>query len=174
MKGLHLYLYLDSLLSSEPYSQMFSFTYIGNLPEGIKLLNSTHIPALSQSQLADELPKHHIYLTASQCEPGGNHQVEGALSGLPLLYLSSGCMPEYCSGYGLPFTGISDFSEALFGLINNYQLYRSRVLSYPFDSELMCKKYLKLLKVLSNKKSPSLRSKYLQHPLCLLSSFTVF
>ena len=30
--------------------------------------------------------------------------MEGALCGLPILYVNSGALPEYCNNYGLEFT----------------------------------------------------------------------
>ena len=54
-------------------------------------------------ELADIIKENNIYLTASLIEPGGNHQNEGLNCGLPVLYLNSGCMEEYCKGYGLDY-----------------------------------------------------------------------
>ena len=31
------------------------------------------------------------------------HHIEGALSGLPLIFRKSGALPEYCSDYGIEF-----------------------------------------------------------------------
>ena len=47
-------------------------------------------------ELANELRKHDIYITGSKNEPSGNHHMEGALCGLPILYVNSGALPEYC------------------------------------------------------------------------------
>ena len=63
--------------------------------------------------LAAELKRHHAYVTGSMNEPGGNHQNEGALCGLPLLYRRSGCMPEYCAGFGIDFAGVDEVPAAL-------------------------------------------------------------
>ena len=38
----------------------------------------------------NELKKHDIYITASENEPSGNHHMEGALCGLPILFKDSG------------------------------------------------------------------------------------
>ena len=48
---------------------------------------SNHV---GNSYLANELKKHDIYITASENEPSGNHHMEGALCGLPILYKDSG------------------------------------------------------------------------------------
>ena len=36
--------------------------------------------------------------------PSGNHHIEGALCGLPLMYLNSGGTPEYCKDFGLEYS----------------------------------------------------------------------
>ena len=50
-----------------------------------------YVPPLDGEALAAELRSHHVYITGSQNEPGGNHQNEGALCGLPIIYRTSGC-----------------------------------------------------------------------------------
>ena len=40
-------------------------------------------------------------------EPGGNHQNEAINCGLPVLYKDSGCMKEYCDGFGICFDEIN-------------------------------------------------------------------
>ena len=68
------------------------------------------------------MKKHHGYITASINEPGGNHQNEGALCGLPLLYSNSGCLPEYCDGYGIKFSK-SNFENKLIEFFQNYSFF---------------------------------------------------
>ena len=74
------------MLSIKKFNNFFEFTYVGNLPKGFSFKNSNYIKPLHSKNLATELKKHHVYLTASINEPGGNHQNEAALCGLPLLY----------------------------------------------------------------------------------------
>ncbi len=141
MKGWDIYSKIDSLLSNDYWRERFSFTFVGNLPEGVKLQNSTHVSPISGTDLAKVISSHHGYLTASINEPGGNHQNEGALCGLPLLYRDSGCMPEYCSGFGLSF----DESNIEIKLIEFYGKYNSLVEvmpSYPHNSLVMAKEYV--------------------------------
>ena len=141
MKGWDVYSKIDALVANDYWRQKFSFTYVGNLPTGIRLQNSTHILPMSGIDLAKEISSHHGYLTASINEPGGNHQNEGALCGLPLLYRDSGCMPEYCSGYGLSFNE----SNIEVRLIEFYEKYNSLVKvmpSYPHTSSAMAKEYV--------------------------------
>jgi len=112
MKGFDVYSKLDNLLSSKELNKNINFTYIGNLPKNFYFRNSTHIQPLSGRELAKELSNHHVYLTASINEPAGMHHIEGALSGLPLIYRKSGALPEYCKGYGLQFIN-DDFIEKI-------------------------------------------------------------
>ena len=74
--------------------------------------------------MANELKKHHVYLTASLNEPSGNHHIEAAQCGLPILYINSGGIPEYCSGYGVEFNE-DNFQEKLYVLSENYEFFRN-------------------------------------------------
>ena len=62
--------------------------------------------------LANELKKHDIYITASENEPSGNHHMEGALCGLPILYKDSGSTSEYCNNFGVSYE-IESFLKSL-------------------------------------------------------------
>jgi hypothetical protein len=149
-KGFDIYTKLDSMISQEPWNKKIEFTYVGNLPKGFKFKSATHIPALDGIDLAKELRKHHIYLTASVNEPGGNHQNEGALCGLPLLYRRSGCMQEYCDGYGEPFSEYT-FEDSLYKIIANYFSLQSSMLNYPHTAKVMCAQYIRLFDDLTGK-----------------------
>ena len=160
MKGFDVYNKLDHILES--YKQLFKFTYIGNLPKGIKFKNIRHIEPLDGVDLSTELKKHHIYLTASINEPGGNHQNEGALCGLPLVYRNSGCMPEYCDGFGISFDDIYDVESALLNARAEYGNLVQKIKSYPNTAEKTCKEYIKLFEslLLSREKIVSSRKKF--------------
>ena len=97
MKGFDIYMHIDKMLNQVKWKNLIEFTYIGNLPKGFYFKNVKYIKPLNGLALAEELKKHDAYLTASINEPGGNHQNEGALCGLPLIYRESGCLPEYCT-----------------------------------------------------------------------------
>ena len=103
--------------------------------------HARHVPPLDGEALAEELRAHHAYLTASLNEPGGNHQNEGALCGLPLLYRRSGCMPEYCEGFGVPFDE-TDFESRLEELVARYDTLAAAMPAYPHTAERMCARYL--------------------------------
>ncbi|HML24872.1 MAG TPA: hypothetical protein PKD09_24670 [Aggregatilinea sp.] len=130
LKGFDIYQRLDELLGTDAVRERFAFTYIGNLPDGFTFHNTTYLPPKHGPELAAALRENHVYLTASQNEPGGNHQNEGACCGLPLLYRESGCMPEYCAGFGVPFTA-ETFETALDEMAATYEMWAARMPEYP-------------------------------------------
>ena len=96
--------------------------------------------------MSDELGKHDIYVTGSINEPSGNHHIEGALCGLPVLYKESGGVPEYAKEFGESFN--DDFSEKLKLIIENYSYYQNKMSKYPFVSESMLMSITSYLKTL--------------------------
>ncbi len=137
MKGFDVYEQIDALLDDPAWKDRIAFTYVGNLPKGFSFRNARYVPPLDGEALASELRRHQGYVTASINEPGGNHQNEGALCGLPLLYRESGCMPEYCTGYGVSFTGPGDFVAALQTYIRDYPNLAARMPDYPHTAARM-------------------------------------
>ena len=119
MKGFKTYKNIDKLLSEKFWNSKLIFTYIGNYPKNINFQNTKLIEPLSEKALAEELKKHDIYITASLNEPSGNHHIEAAQCGLPILYVNSGGITEYCQEYGLEFSE-GNVAEKLEYLINNY------------------------------------------------------
>ena len=150
-KGFFIYEKLDNLLNNSEWADKVEFTYIGNLPKNFTFKNTTHIPPLSGINLAKEIKKSHIYLTASLNEPSGNHHIEGAQCGLPLLYINSGGIPEYCSGYGVEFNH-ENFIEKLQLIMNNYEEQVKKVGEYPRNSEKMCQEFTEIFENLLNNK----------------------
>ena len=125
---------------------------------------------MTTAQLGEVLPRHHIYLTASQFEPGSNHQNEGACCGLPLLYITSGGLPEYCSGYGVSFT-VETFESKLEEITGNYSYWCKKIANYPHTSDKMCKQYLDLFNDLVDKNQQLTKSRRLwRDPLFMLRS----
>jgi hypothetical protein len=139
-KGFTIYKKLDELLSKSEYKEKLEFTYIGNLPSKFKFQNSSVVNPLSGRALANEVKKHHAYLTGSLNEPSGNHHIEGAQCGLPILYIDSGGIPEYCENYGLKFTE-NNFETILQEFILNFSKLKSNMHTYPHDSDQMCSEY---------------------------------
>lgn len=144
MKGFDIYARLDAMLDDVHWRGRIAFTYVGNLPAGFAFRHATHIAPLNGHALAEELKRHHGYITASLNEPGGNHQNEGAACGLPLLYRRSGCMPEYCEGFGVAFDA-DDFPAQLEHYLAAYPQLVSRMAAWPHTADRMTRDWLTLL-----------------------------
>lgn len=157
MKGLDVYQAIGRLIGRDTSTNKIQLTYIGNLPAGMSLDSIRYVAPLNGEALAAELSAHHAYVTGSINEPGGNHQNEGALCGLPLLYRDSGCMPEYCEGFGVPFAGPGDVEEALHKLKRDYRQLVARMPAYPWTAKRMTTEWLALFEQL-HKDSDVLRA----------------
>jgi hypothetical protein len=143
MKGFDIYARLDKLLADPIWRDRIEFTYIGNLPLGYQFQYANYLTPISGEQLARELAMHHVYVTASVNEPAGMHHIEGALSGLPILFRDSGGLPEYCRGFGIEFSG-DNFIQALEMMFNRYLDLKRAMPTYPHSAERMCAEYLTL------------------------------
>lgn len=151
MKGFDVYIKLDKLLNKKIWKDSLIFTYIGNLPKRFKFKNTKHINPLNGKDLAFELSKNHVYISASINEPAGMHHIEGALSGLPIIYRNSGALPEYCSRFGIVFEE-DNFLPAIEKMIQEYDKYKNAIVNYPYNSIKMTSNYLNLFdKLLSQK-----------------------
>ena len=150
-KGFDIYEKFDLLLGSNEYSEQFEFKYIGNLPDNFYFKNTQVVKPLSGLKLATELKKSHVYLTGSLNEPSGNHHIEGALCGLPILFVASGALPEYCNDFGVSFTK-DNFPEKLIEIKNSYDTLKRNLNNYPFKAEIMCSEYEKLFTEIINER----------------------
>ncbi len=140
-KGFQIYKKIDEKLAISEFKNNYEFTYIGNLPKNFKFSNSQHIRPLSGNDLSSELKKHHLYITASLNEPSGNHHIEAAQCGLPLLYIESGGIPEHCDGYGISFNE-QNFFEKLNEAHKDYFSNQKKIVTYPLNANAMSKNYL--------------------------------
>ena len=131
-KGYLEYKQLDNFLNFENYNNLFEFTFIGNKPKDIQFKNINVLEPLEGKMLANELKKHDIYITASENEPSGNHHMEGALCGLPILYKDSGATTEYCKDFGISYE-IESFLESLDSIKKNYDNFILKLNKYPYD-----------------------------------------
>ena len=78
------------------------------------------------------------------------HHIEGALSGLPIIYKNSGALPEYCKNYGVCFNNL-EFIKAIEEMISNYDIYKKNLKNYPNTATQMSKNYLDLFNELKEK-----------------------
>lgn len=141
MKGFDVYVLIDELLSDARWRERISFTYLGNLPKNFRFKNALYLQPERDVEIAKILRQHHAYVTGSLNEPGGNHQNEAAQCGLPVLFLQSGCMPEYLEGYGIGYKSAGDFVEALEDLMSNYTGALDSMASYPNNLSKTCQEY---------------------------------
>lgn len=151
MKGFDIYERFDRLLDSPEYAGRFAFTYIGRLPPGFRFRNTSVEEPQYGEHLAHLLQQQHVYLTASRNEPAGMHHIEGALCSLPVLYIRSGALPEYCEGFGLAFDE-SSFEEQLLAIRREYPVWKARMRCYPHDAVRMCTAYMSLFTELAGQR----------------------
>lgn len=144
LKGHDIYQKIDKLLDREDFSKKYEFTFIGNYPKNLIYKNTKVISPLSGKELAEELKVHHIYITASRNEPAGLHHIEGALCGLPILYINSGALPEYCQGFGIEFN-TDNFEGKLEVMRRDYFQLVSRLRYYDKTGKKMADHYYHLL-----------------------------
>ncbi|MCX8043098.1 MAG: hypothetical protein N3B18_03120 [Desulfobacterota bacterium] len=168
MKGFALYKRIDDLLEQGRMGGAISYTYIGNLPEGFSFRRARYLPPLSGHALAAELRRHHVYVTASVNEPGPHHVNEAACCGLPLLYLKSGAVLEYCDGFGIAFTE-ANFEDKLKEMMLSYHTFVARMPNFPLTANAMCAQYETLFQNLIMRRDELIKRRHwLQHPLWLL------
>ena len=160
MKGFDIYQHIDRMLADPTWKKRLEFTYIGNLPAGFQFHNARHVSPLNGAALAREIKQHHAYVTASINEPGGNHQNEAGACGLPLLYRRSGCLPEYCDGFGIPFDE-HDFDFALDKMFVEYGNLIPRMADWPHLSPRTCAEYIQLFESLVLQRESILAKRHL-------------
>lgn len=157
-KGFDTYSILDELVKSKFHGYDLSFTYIGKKPKNFVFKNSDYILPLSGDELANEIKKHHIYVTGSLNEPSGNHHIEGAQCGLPLLYINSGGIPEYCDGYGIMYS-LENLKEKLKEIIMNYDAYKDLIKTYNNDALVMSREYEQFFYSMMNRKNEIIKKR---------------
>lgn len=146
-KGHDVYQALDKLLDNPEMAKKYQFTYVGARPKDLVYRNTAFIDPLAGKELANELRKHHVYITGSKNDPGPMHPIEAALSGLPILYINSGALPELCRGYGIEFD-LEILPEKLEEMRQKYSVFKKALEAYPNTSARMGKDYLDLFKKL--------------------------
>lgn len=151
MKGFDIYKKLDTLLNQNEFSNKYEFTIIGNTPANMEFSNTKIISPLYGIELSKELKKHDIYITGSKNEPSGNHHMEAAMCGLPILYFRSGGVYEYCKDFGLEYEN-NNLKEKIIEITENYDLYVQKLNNYPFSFENAFEEFLDFINnVISNK-----------------------
>ena len=160
-KGFDVYDKLDKLIGLDDWKDKIEFNYIGNLPKKFKFKNANHIDPLSGTELANAIKQNHLYITGSLNEPSGNHHIEAAQCGLPILYIDSGGVKEYCEGFGIKYD-VSNLQEAISTFMKDSKLYYENMKNYPFSSERMCKDFENLFFDLLEKREEIYSTRYFE------------
>lgn len=142
-KGWDVYQHLDKMIGSGQLPQV-EFTFIGNPWSGAKLRHTTVLAPTSGQALAHLLKQHHVYISASQNEPAGMHAIEALQCHLPIVYRTSGSLPEYCEPYGIPFSGVTDSVPAMNRMKAEYVTKLTALHNFTYTAADMCQQYLEL------------------------------
>lgn len=102
-KGFDIYERVDLMLGQPAWRGKIDFTVIGALPYGFRLRHARHVPMLFGPEIPAALKQQHAYLTGARGEAAPMHAIEAMQCGLPIFYIDSGALPEYCQGFGLSF-----------------------------------------------------------------------
>ena len=151
-KGFDVYQKIDNMLSEKYWNEKIEFTYIGNVPKDFSFKNSDKVEPLSGLELANKIKQSHIYITASINEPSGNHHIEAAQCSLPIMYINSGGIPEYCKDFGIMFD-LTTLEEKILYALMNYKKYQKNMSNYPFNASTMSSEYLCEFNNLLNQKT---------------------
>tara|TARA_Y100000593_G_scaffold94538_1_gene194101 strand:- start:698 stop:1621 length:924 start_codon:yes stop_codon:yes gene_type:complete len=133
-KGFLTYKYLDETLDFNKYE----FFFMGRSPVAFKSIVS--LGALGSQEVADELRKSDIFITASENDPCSNSLIEALASGLPVLALNSGGHPELVRSGGLLYNKKEDIINKLENICNNYRNYQTGAPNNTIESA--AKEYL--------------------------------
>lgn len=140
MKGFDLYKYIDEKFI--PNNPNFEFTYVGRYSKKYNPKHTKVIPPLHGKWLGDEIRKHDIYVTASRFEPCGMHHVEGAASGLPVIYhTDGGGINELCSNHGEEISTVEDFDKVLNKVLENIDYYKNKIDYSNLNIEKCCESF---------------------------------
>jgi len=136
-KGFETYKWLDEHLDFSKYEM----TFIGNSP--IEFKNIKHIHPLKSEDLAKELKRSDVYITASKKDPCSNSLIEAMHCGLPAIGLRDGGHPEIIRRGGELFNIPEEIPSLLKKIIENYKKYRGRIDLPPMEE--VGKKYYQFM-----------------------------
>ena len=120
-KGFDIYQYLDENLNFSDYEM----TFIGN--SHVKFKNIKWIKPLNSEDLALQLKKYDIFITASKKDPCSNSLIEALHCGLPAVVLNDGGHLEIIGSGGKVFNNKHDVIEKIEKIINNYSYYQEKI-----------------------------------------------
>lgn len=144
LKGFDIYAEIDRYLQANPGA--FEFTYVGRYNGSYVPKVTTVTPPVHGQSLGAELRTHDVYVTASRWEPCGMHHIEGAASGLPVLYhAESGGINEKCAEHGLEFKDFEGFLKGLEEIRNNLPVFQQRINYQTLDIGYCCEQFYNII-----------------------------
>ena len=143
LKGYKVYQEIDEMIASGELTG-FELTIIGRWPKEIQWKASTTLGPKQGIDLANELRKHHLYVTASQYEPGGMHFIEGMQCGLPVVFQKEGGgICEVARLAGIEFD--QDVKGALLQAREKYSELREKVLRDAPSGKKLCDAFFRII-----------------------------
>jgi glycosyltransferase involved in cell wall biosynthesis len=136
-KGGPTYRWLEDRLDWDRYE----FTFVGRTQERFDRIR--HVPPLGSAELADELRRHDIFVTATEFDAYSNALVEGLSCGLPAVYLDSGGSREAVKNAGFGYREREEIPALLDRLVEEYEERQAQI-SLP-TLEQVADGYLDLL-----------------------------
>jgi glycosyltransferase involved in cell wall biosynthesis len=129
-KGGPVYRWLEEALDPA----RFELTFIGNTTEPFRRVR--RLPPLASRDLADELRRHDVFVTATENDAYSNALVEALSCGLPALYLDSGGSGEAVKDAGFAFTSKEEIPGLLDRLVEEYEM-RQAAIALPTLTEIV-------------------------------------
>lgn len=120
-KGFKFYQYLDENLDFEKYQM----TFVGNSP--VKFKNIRQINPLSGKDLAEELKKNDLFVSAVEDDAYSNSLEEALACGLPVVALKSGGNAEVVRSGGELFQTEKEMTEKIRLVAENYFFYLDKI-----------------------------------------------
>ena len=137
-KGFKIYEFLDRNLDFNKYEYVF----VGRSP--IQFKNIQMKGVMSSKQLAEELKKSDIFVTATENDACSNSVVEALSCGLAVIGKNSGGTPEIIKGRGDLFSDFSDVIQNIDGLSEKVKKKKHNIKAPSVDS--VGKKYYDFIK----------------------------
>lgn len=111
----------------------YEFTFVGNTSTPFERIR--RVPPLPSHELAEELRRHDIFVTATEHDAYSNALVEALSCGLPALYLESGGSAEAVKTAGFGFAVREEIPQLLDRLVDEYEE-RQAAISLPSLDEI--------------------------------------
>ena len=120
-KGFDVYKWIDENMDFTHYEMVF----VGNSP--VQFKNIKHIPPLTSPDLAQELKKSDIFITASRIECCSNSLIEALHCGLPVIAPNRSSYPEIIGKAGMLFERPEEIPAKLELIVENYEQYQKNI-----------------------------------------------